>query len=227
MNNSFQIPFTKQVVDENTLRILYEKHKVYLIPAIVVAVSILLFFAAVIPQIENFFSLQAKTENTKERTVVIKSNVALLSSLNKGDLGDKLQTVVSALPVEKDFAGILRVIAFAAEDAHVTLGDFSFVVGSLNGQATKITNALPIEVDLTISSDIFGAKRFIEALTQRFPLSEVTSLQISDKSSSMKAFFYYKPLPQFAFDENKKIEGLSQKDTAFFTTLSSFKSGIQ
>lgn len=227
MSNSFQIPFTKQLVDENTVRILYEKHKAYLVPAGVIAVSILLFFFAVVPQIENFFSLQAQTETIKEKTAVIKSNVVMLSSINQSDLSNKLQTVVSALPVEKDFAGILRVVSLAAEDAHVTLGDFSFVVGSLGTQATKITNALPIEVDLTISSDIFGTKRFLEALTQRFPLSEVTSLQISDKSSSMKAFFYYKPLPQFAFDEGKKIDGLSQKDAAFFTTLSSFKSGVQ
>ncbi len=227
MNNSFRVPFTKEVFNENTLRILYEKHKTYLIPAIVIVVSVLLFFFAVIPQIQNFFLLRSEAENTREKITVVKENIAFLSSVNQRDLGNKLQTVVYALPVEKDFAGILRVIVLAAEDAHVTLGDFSFAVGSLTLQSTKITNALPIEVDLTIGSDISGTKRFLQALTERFPLSEVTTIQISDKSSSMKAFFYYKPLPQFTFDENSKIEGLSKADEALFTTLSSFKSGIQ
>lgn len=224
MSNSFQIPFTKQTFDENTLRILYEKHKTYLIPVTVIIISVLLFFFAIVPQTENFFSLRTEAESTKEKIVVIKSNIALLSAINQGDLNSKLQTVTAALPVEKDFSGILRIIAFAAQDASVKLGDFSFAVGNLSSESTKITNVLPIEVDLTIGSDILGTKRFLEALNKRFPLSEVTSLHISGKSSAAKVIFYYKPLPQFILDDNKKMEGLSQKDEAFFTTLSLFKS---
>lgn len=222
MSRSFQIPFSNQSLDQNTIRILYARNKMFVFPSIVVIAAIFLLFFAVVPQIQNYFSLKKEMRNIDERIAVLKSNVTVLSGINTIDLDSKLQTVISALPPEKDFAGILQVIGQAASNSDVKLGDFSFAVGDLSSEATKITNALPIEITVTITSSLIGTKRFLEELTRRFPLSEVTTLHISDTSSSLKIIFYYKKLPQISFDDSQKLKPISKDEATLFETLASF-----
>lgn len=218
-NNTF---FSNQLFDQSTIRILYIKNKVYVFPSVVIIIAVSLFFFAVVPQIQNYFLLNKELQNSKERIIAIKSNVTLLSGVNVSDLDRKLQIVTSALPVDKDFAGILRVVSQAAASSNVNLGDFSFSVGNLSSETTKVANVLPIDISVTITGDISGTKRFLEELTRRFPLSEVSTLQISNKSSTIKITFYYKQLPQFVFDENQKFTPIASEGNAMFETLASF-----
>lgn len=224
MSKSFQVSFLNQSLDQNTLRILYLRNKVYIFPFLVVVIAVSLFFFAVLPQIQNYFLVQAEVKQSEERIVVLKNNIAVLSAINTSDLDSKVQTVISALPADKDFAGILHVIGQAASDSNVKLGDFSFAVGSLASEATKITNVLPIEITVTITSDLVGTKRFLESLTRRFPLSEVQALQMTQSSSTIKIVFYYKPLPQFVLQDNQKLVPLSKEEFKLFETLTSFSS---
>lgn len=224
MSKGFKIPFSNQSLDQNTIRILYVRNKMYVFPGIFFTIAVLLFFFAVLPQIQSYFILLEEVKSSESRVAVLKSNVAVLSGINIPDLDKKLQAVVTALPSEKDFAGILRVIGVSATESNVKLGDFSFEVGNVSSEATKVANALPIEINVIITSDLVGTKSFLESLTRRFPLSEVTSMQISEKSSNIKIIFYYKPLPNFTLTGDQKLKPLSKEESGLFDRLSSFTS---
>ncbi len=223
MSRSIQLPFFKETIDQNTFRILYYRNKNYLIPLALVLLGVFLIFFAVLPQIQDYFTLKEEEKITQEKIKTLKNNTAFLTTINETDLDKKLQAAAEALPAEKDFGGILQAIGQAARDADVTLGDFSFQIGSLSPGTTKVTNALPIEIALTVNSGLSGSKKFLHALTRRLPLSEVINLRAEEKSSNIGVIFYYKPIPPITFDGTRPIPQLTQDDVTLLNELSTFE----
>lgn len=226
MSKNFQLPFVNQSFDQSTIRILYEKNKMYVFPGVVVCIAIALVFFAVIPQVQNYFFLKDEIKNAESRIAAIKDNITVLSGINAADLDSKLQTATSALPAEKDFAGILQVIGEAAAVSNVKLGDFSFAVGSLSLDDTKVTNVLPIEITVIITGNLLQTKDFLAELTSRFPLSEVSTLQVSGLSSTVKIIFYYKPLPKFALGDTQKLRPITKEELDVLEKLTKFKTEL-
>ncbi len=222
MNKNHTFPFLKESFDQNTLRILYYKNKMYIIPLMAIFVAVLLFFFAVIPQIQEYFTLKDEEKNIQERISILKTNTSFLSSVNAADVDSKFQTSLLALPVEKDFDGILSVIQSAANDANVTLGDYSLQIGDLSTPSTKVITALPLEVNLTVNTGLVGMQHFMAALAKRLPLSEVTKIQISETSSTLTLVFYYKPLPSLSFDGTQKLTMFSGEQNTTMNKLSTF-----
>lgn len=219
MSINVKIPFFRDRIDQNTFKILYYRNKTYLLPVFIFMVATILTFFAVIPQIRDYFVLKNEEENIAEKIKIINNNTAVLAGLNEQELNRKLQAATLALPVEKDFGGILRAIGQAAIDANVTLGDFSFQLGSLTIGATKITNALPIEIALTVNDNVLGTKRFLRELSRRLPLSEVTNLRVNESSTNMTVIFYYKPISRLIFNPSEKIKVISQKESSLLEEL--------
>lgn len=220
MRINVKIPFFRETIDQNTFRILYYRNKTYIIPVFIFMIAIMLTFFAVIPQIRDYFVLKNEEKNITEKIKIINNNASILSTLNEEELNRKLQAATLALPVEKDFGGILRAIGLASIDANVTLGDFSFQVGSLSVGATKITNALPIEIALTVNDNVLGSRRFLNELSRRLPLSEITSIRVSELSTNITVIFYYKPIPRLIFNPSEEIKALSQKESSLLEELS-------
>ncbi|QQG40689.1 MAG: hypothetical protein HYV37_03995 [Candidatus Levyibacteriota bacterium] len=213
----------KDVFDQNTFRLLYYKNKVYLLPFLLIALAIALVYLAVMPQINDYFSYLDEEKNIKERVNVVKSNTNTLLAVDETNLDEKLKVVSSALPAEKDFGGILRAIAQAATEANVVLGDFSFQIGELSASKTKVTNAYPIEISLSINGDIVSSKQFLRMLMERFPLSEATNINVSESTSTIKVLFYYKPYDSVNFDPGRQIQPLSQDQLSLLNQLAAFK----
>lgn len=227
MNVNLKLPFLRNTLDQNTFRILYYKNKMYLLPTAIILLAGLLLFFAVIPQVQDYLSLREEEKNIKEKIVITKNNYSLLSRVDENELNNNLQVAVSALPSEKDFGGILRAIGQAARSSNVILGDFSFQIGNLSPGATKVTNALPIEVTLTINSGINEARSFLQELTNRLPLSEASNIRTSETSSTINVIFYYKPFPAMTLSESNNIKPLSAEEISLLNKLSLFKSTFQ
>lgn len=224
MNTAYKLLFLKERFDQNTLRILYYKNRIYFVSMTLFFLAILLFVFAVVPQIQTYLNLRNEEARIRENMVLLKNNFSLLSALNETELDTKLQKAFSALPNEKDFGGILRVISRAGSDASVTVGDFSLRIGELSSASTTVAKVLPIEITLTINDDINGAKRFSRELISRLPLSEVMSIKSAGASSTIAVVFYYKPLSPLPFDQTKNLRPISKDTLALFDRLSSFKS---
>ncbi len=224
MNTTFSLDALKRYFDHSILNILYYRYKNYIVPVGILSVSLLLFLAVIIPQINQWFGLRNEEKTTREKIAVLKNNLNFLSTVNDTDLDAKLQIVSAALPIEKDFTGILSVLSQAEASSGVVVGDFSFQVGELSSEAKTTTSRPTIDIVLHITGGILETKRFLHEIAKRLPLSEVTNVRVDDISSStITIAFYYKPLTSILFKEENTLTPLSQKEVSLIEELSLLK----
>lgn len=205
---------TKVSLDQLVLRALYYRYKNFVVPVSTIAVCAFLFFIFIIPQIQSFLAMQDQVAGDKEKLATLQKNLQVVSALDDTKLDSELSIASSALPTDKDFAGVLQAISSAAANAGSVLGDYNFQIGELvdtnvKGQSTQ----LPLQLSITIKGDLDTGRNFIEELKKQLPLSDVTSISVNSNGTiSLQIVFYYAPLPKITFDDSLPLVSLSSKD---------------
>lgn len=223
MKNSDDVRRLKFNFDESTLKILYYKNKDYIIPVGVILTSLLLFLFVVVAQIQDFFSIQAEVSVTKERILKLQNNLTIIEKLDEGTLDSDLRLVFTALPVEKNYSGILNAVTAASQNANVSLDDFSFEVGDLSSSSAQVSpQPLSINLTLNIQGGVLETQRLMRSLTKTMPLSQVLDIQIQNNLSNLTTNFYYKPLSPVRIDYSASIPSFSEKEKKTLEALSSF-----
>lgn len=210
-------------LDKGAYKILYERYREYIAPVAVIFVCFVLIIKIIIPQVHDFVATLNIVKEMQEQIAVLKNNVQFLTSLEDQALDSQMQIASSALPMEKDFAGILNAITTASARSGVSLGDFSFAVGELSTKSAQLARQPTIAVTLTVGGDAFLAQRFIQELAKTVPLSEVLNVAVSGRSSSLTTVFYYKVFPPIQFDATKPLSALSQNEEQLLNKLSSWR----
>jgi hypothetical protein len=208
--------------DQNLLRILYIRYKVYLLPVSVIVLSVILFLSFVLPQFEIYLNNHDEVVTDEQTIKDLNQNILTLATLQQNDIAQNLAVANAALPSEKDYTGILNAISQAASLANVSLGDYSFQVGDVfSKQSSPASDGqLSVDVTLSISGDVNSAQQFINLLNNELPLSEVVSLSSrGGGGSEVKATFFYNPLPSVAFSPAFPIPLLSTKQQVLLTSL--------
>src|SRR5436190_24224617 len=100
----------KTNIDLNTLSLLYEHYRDFLIPFGVIIASILVFLFVVIPQV-NFY-LKSKDQEKLELTKLqnSQSSTAVLKSMDEAELNNNIENLSAALPLINDFAGVIGAV---------------------------------------------------------------------------------------------------------------------
>lgn len=204
------------LVKQSTLRILYFRYKPYLIPFFVIFICAIIFIQVIIPQIQNTINLYTQLQNERKHIAIINQNISLAAKLDDAALTNSLQIVLKVLPQEKDFAGILNAITKAAGTANISLGDYNVQIGSLAKVPVSTAigagnNAIPIT--LTVNGTIPDVQRFLHALKNQLPLSDVKNVQM-DKGKAVRITvgFYYQPFTNLTFNPTIPLANLSQKE---------------
>lgn len=211
-------------LDFESLRALYEEYKDFLIPVGMILLSILLLFFFSIPQIRDIFAARDEAKRTAQKVRILKANIALLSQTQEAVLNDDITTVISALPPQKDYIGILNAISSASQKSNIAISDYSFQVGAVSGSTksdkTRVqpsTSSPGIAFSLSINGTAVDAQRFIKALSETLPLSEISSITGNKEGgSSVNVSFYYVPFVknqntasvqplQYVTDQNRQI----------------------
>ena len=218
MNNNKKIN-----IDSATLNYLYHKYKEFLLPVGIIFACILLFVFVIIPQFQNMLDSQQQAKAETGKLEILRNNLNLLTNLDQAQLDSQLQVASSALPSGKDFFGILTGISAAANNAGVTLGDYSFQVGNITNPASGGIQSFPsLEVDLTVNGGTKGVTEFMSQLYKTVPLSEVTNVVLSNTSSQLTVLFYYRPFPPLGFNDSAPVQVISPMGLSTFTTISSW-----
>lgn len=204
-------------IDITVITALYRKYKMYVIPAAIILVCILLILFVIVPQVENIFAMQKKEEETRSKISSLKKNVAFVKNINQSKEQSQFFITLKALPVEKDYIGILDAIGTASQKAGVSTSDYSFQVGSLTVKTAD--NSTKIGLSLTIIGGITETKQFLRELKRSLPLSEVSSTNVNLQSSSMTVAFHYKPLGFSDIDFYKELKPLSKQQQEVFSNL--------
>ena len=205
--------------DITTVKFLYDKYKDYLLPLGIVFVCFILFAKIIIPQINNSSETRIQAKMEKEKLLVLRNNLRLISDLNEGNLDSQLLITSDALPPGKDFAGVLNAVSFAASKTGVFLGDYEFQVGDLS-KSTSSGGIFPsLQLVLTVQGGVNATVKFVEELYKSVPVSQVTSVKINLGRSVITAVFYYKPFPPAAYDSQPMRE-VSRDDLTTIENIS-------
>lgn len=209
-------------IDADTLKFLYAKYKEFLVPAMVMVASIILLIVFVIPQLLIFLSnIDAmKTENSK--LAILKNNLNIITSANDSVLDSQLKITSAALPLSKDFTGILNALAVASRISGASLGNFEFQVGDISSTQPNQSGFPFLKMALNVNGDIKTVSSFINLLSQTFPLSEITGVAISNGLSTLNLSFYYKPIPANVISNNLPINAVSKEGLNLIRNLSLF-----
>lgn len=201
---------------------LYHRYQRFVTPFITIAVSLLLFWFVVIPQMQNWFALREQLVIDQQNLEIMHQNLSLITSFDNTKLDATLQTATNALPTEKDFAGILLSLQNAAAVAGVSLGDYSFQLGDLSGlNAQGKIVEIPVQITLTLKGSIDNTRTFITQLKSQLPLSDVTSVSLNASNSvTATIIFHYAILPKIVFKDSVLLPRLSSADQKVLDTLS-------
>lgn len=218
----------------NDLRFLYYRYKdsnyySLLILSATIVVCMFLIFGFIIPQIQSYFSIREEVASLNSEIRTINENINFMNNLDKTLLNSQLQTATSALPSDKDFAGILNAIASAAIRSGVSVSDFSFRLDENSSSANGVKNGSPagpllINLSVDIKGSVSGWKKFLTEIYEKVPLVEITDIKGDSDSLTVGMRFYYKPLPKIAFKESEPITPVADSKQALIRKLSSWQS---
>lgn len=211
----------------NNLLILYRHYKDYLLPLVIILACILVVLWVVIPQFQQYLSLQQQLKTEMQKLDILKNNYNFLSNLDDSKTNADFNALTLALPSEKDFAGIMNAVSYASGKTGVAVGNFSFSVGSLSGGDTEGASAYPsISIDINLIGNTQAIIQFVQELYKTAPASEVTSIRTSGNSGAITVLFYYKQFPQQPADNLAPITVLSARDTALIKTVSTWNNSL-
>lgn len=209
-------------IDISTIKLLYHNNKNYILPIVVILVSLFLFIKFIIPQMIALSEAQELIKKENEKLQVLRNNLNLLTSANEQTLDSQLAVTSGALPTNKDFAGILNAVSFAANKTGVFLGDFEFQVGDVSKDNPQIQLSPSLELVLTVRGGVKPTLNFINELYNSVPVSEVLTLEINDTAALLTTSFYYKSYPKTGFSYNVALKPLSKRSLDTIKEISSW-----
>lgn len=212
-------------IDQEVIKTLYRRYRNFAVPVGIIVICILLVFFVIIPQFENLQSMQKEEAETREKIAVLKENAIMLGKISDVTQNNEFRIALKSLPVEKDFVGILEAISTTSQKAGVSIGDFSFQVGSVSF-AKGETQGTTIGLTISIFGGISEARQFLTELAKSMPISEVKSANIDPKTSGLSIQFHYRPIGFSAIDFTTPIKQTTKKDQEVITLLSSWESAF-
>lgn len=206
-------------LNQTTLRIYTYKYKPFFMPIVITLVCIILTFTLLIPQLNNWLTIQQQIADSQRRINILTQNLNLAGKINGNVVDQYLQLVTKALPTNKDFIGILGAISNASIDSGISLNDYSFEVGDLTNNTKDQLLSLPVNISITGSfSDLI---RFTSSIKKQLPLSKITNISYDgNNSGTLTIVFYYKPFPAtVSFQPSQPLQTLSSSETTLLKQL--------
>ncbi|MDP3988403.1 MAG: hypothetical protein Q8P80_04645 [Candidatus Levybacteria bacterium] len=215
----------KITFEENVIKILYFRYKGFVLPLVVIFLSIIIFFQLIVPQLQEWFSMRDQEDVMKGKIQVLKNNLNFLSGMNDSTLESQYTLSSSVFPSEKDFIGILDKISMTSGNSGVRVGDFSFQVGEIAEKPKAQGNSrLSIKLVLNVGGDLAQTKKFLEELSKTAPISGVESVQTSGNAATVAILFYYRPAASVMINYEQQIQPLNPTERATLEKLASWGS---
>lgn len=209
-------------INSTTFNILYRKYKSFVLPSIIIIACIILFFIAIIPQVQAVLDAKEKERIEKQKLELLKNNYNLLLNMDIVKLNSDFEMLTKTLPFGKDFAGIINSISDKSVKTGVSIGDFEFTVGNIS-KTTEGANSFPsILISLDAAGEPKAILEFVKQLYKSMPLAEITTMEQGGESARIKLQFYYKAFPQGPISNESPISAFTSSDLSLINDLSSW-----
>lgn len=207
--------------DFKSFKFIISRNKPYLFSIFTILLCIILLFQFVIPQFRALLSARKEANKLSQQLETLNKNFNVLANINENSLDSQLKILNSALPINKDFVGIINSINYASQKTGVDLGTFSIQIGDIS-ESQESDKLLSINISVPVNADITAIDSFVETISNSVPLVDVSFIKIANKTSSMNLSYYYKPLGSFN-NEDISISPLSQQGLSLINQLATFQ----
>lgn len=215
---------------QNSARFIYFRYKDspyfnWLILSTIFFVCFILIFQVIIPQAQSWFSIRDEAEATRQKIDIIGKNKAFMSTLNKDVVEGNRKLAIRALPVDKDFGGIINAVVISAVKSGVSIDDFSFNLGLVSSPSAKskkntVMSEPTTKLSLSLSGNISKVKSFITEISGKLPISEIESVDASNGGIYLSLSFHSKPYVAPRISEDEPMRSLSAENSSLFNKLS-------
>lgn len=212
--------------DIQSLKIIFNRNKRYIVPSVVIFVCVVLIIQIIIPQFKTMFAVREEAKNAVQKLDRLKDDLNMLKVLDEEVLELQLKTSSLALPISKDFGGILNALYFAAQRTGVSIGKFSFQIGDLGSKDAKDAKFSAINLSVALDSDIRTVNGFIDAIGKTLPLSDISFVQTDNKTSTVGLLYYYKALPDPGARKDLPVGVISQEKLSLLSKIGSFNNAV-
>lgn len=224
-------------VTTKSAKVYYYKYKdtVYFaigILALTIVACLFLFLQFIVPEFQKWFDMNNEVAATQQRVDALNHNIKFIESLDDSTVSDNFDKATTALPVEKDFGGAMQEILSSAINAGVSLKTFQFSVGTVATKSATLsaTDLAPMDIQIDATGDGLAMTEFIKSLSERLPLSTVTSATSNDSNASstqISISFPSKSVSDLTFDKLAPMPSLTASDQKLLEQLAGWDSNSQ
>jgi hypothetical protein len=223
MNNEVKYLVRRLVLSYYNFR--YSSYYPIVMPIVIISSGILIFFLLILPQLQNWFSINSEVAATQARINTMRQNSRIIQAMNKVYVERDFTTVTRALPNDKDFIGILHTIGQAATVSNVSLQDYEFSLGTVsiykNGKEIAPASS-PVQIGLTLEGGMDNMSDFIHEIEQRLPIAQIQSVNLSDNKGEIALIFVMKPFPKLNVNYSDPIATIKDEDRNILKSLYSW-----
>lgn len=198
-------------INSQLFQSMYESVKPYFISILMITVSVVLIFIAIIPQFGSLLQTISQRNEAEVKLGIVKNNLTILKNTNDSVLTSQVGIALKALPSSKDFESVLNTISNSAASSGVSLSSYEFRVGDLSKLESASGQFPSLSVSVVLNDGAVGSSRFLTKLASSLPLSEVKSIDVNGSFSNITMLFYYKSLPSLKVNHDLPIKVLSAK----------------
>ncbi len=192
--------------------------------SLLLIIGVIIVWKGIMPQTHDWFSVQDEIKATKERIAQLQANQSLINGISQTKLNKDYSIVATALPYQKDYAGMIESIDGATSVSNMERNDYSIEVGNLSTKSAQLSPQTTITVKVSLQGDAIKLQKFLDELTKELPLSEVVSIEYNDQATNIEVNFFYKYLsPNTTFPYTDPIKTLNQSNQKLLTDLTKWK----
>lgn len=209
-----------QKFSQEKLMLYYYENKEYLIPVIAIAISLILFFVFLLPQILSFPSRKQAIDVENEVLKKVQETEKIVISQNTEDLDSKIKVVSNALPPGKNFEQILNGISTAAALSGTQIENYQFQ--NLENELSSSSRYPKLTFNVSIIGDAREAIGFVKELYKTYPVSDVTEISSQEGLTSITVNFFYKPFPAVGGEDRTSLKNLTIDQAKILSDISSW-----
>lgn len=211
--------------------------KDYSTPLIIAGIVFLGILVGLIPQIKDIFAIRAEITTLSKSLQALDQKHQALTSLSDSELNSMVSVVESALPSDKPIFQAIEVVQARAFEYGLKVDSFDFSPGSVASESASsknisIKNASGIsamDLEVTILGTFENLLRFVRALENSGPLTEVQGFSVSSaaafenevKTTITLKIFYMAP-PASIGSVTSPLKLMTQEQVSAIENLSAF-----
>ncbi len=143
------------------LKFYFNKYQIFIWPAIGIIVSSSFLILLIIPQITSVGKSDEDISQLKERSTLLNQKLVQLQAIDVAKYRENLNTVLIALPLDKDIPSAISQIQNLAGSNRLEIVEFTIAAAG-----PTVNSATSYQVKIDLAGDLASIKNFIEQLKQ-------------------------------------------------------------